>query len=154
MPSSLESLPQCFESTWRTHLIMQKAFGTCRSTAQSVTSSSHTFTAFPKAAPEGFLSCTAGSAQLSLSPGSSSALLSWWSWSTWAQGWGEATRERRDTLGKARLGLEPCPSSVTAGLAQPMAHMQAHSPEGKPGIHLTALGTWLYLLQNKGTRGG
>lgn len=81
MPSSLESLLQCFESMWRTHLIIQKAFGTCRSTAQSETSSSHTFTASLKAAPEGFLSCccTAGSAQLSLTPGDSSALLSWWS---------------------------------------------------------------------------
>lgn len=99
MPSSLESLPRPFESMWRAHLIMQKAFGSCRSTAQSVAGSSHTFTASDKTAPGGFLSCccTASSAQLSPTLGDSLALLPWWICSTWAQGWGEAIRDGRET---------------------------------------------------------
>lgn len=49
-------------------------------------------------------------------------------------------------LSKARLGLEPSPSSVTAALTQPLGpgHTASHTfPEGKPGIHLRTLETWL-----------
>lgn len=73
-----------------------------RSIALNVTRSSSTFTAHDETAPGAFLGDTARSAQLSLTTGDSSfPPLSRWRWSTLAQGWTQATRERREPLSSA-----------------------------------------------------
>lgn len=100
---NLETKPACcrlfgnlrrpFGSTWRTRLIKPKAVGTY---------SSYTFTAQGETAPGGLLGGTARSTQLNLTTGDSSfPPLSRWRWSTSAQGWAQATRERREPLSSA-----------------------------------------------------